>query len=256
MTLLSWEGKITYDGIVLHPKRLPNEQLSRTLKAYINAVDEHRLITSLPKLPPGFVLHAEVNKQTFTTLQCPILSHEEVRRVNSIRSVMKSILDLIGNSPTTQRVSDIQSMVIFRRVGYTEESNPSHLIEVVFYRLSPGTPPIFTHQTHSLLPTVAEYLEMTKLYVHKMHEKPAFLAVDAKEIFAVVQELLSPMGITVIYYPPLSAEEVALNDVESAKMRGKTSFIDVDVCAMCGRTSTAEGKKLYQCPSPEFYLIN
>eukprot|EP00966_Prymnesium_polylepis_P130135 3009676-Prymnesium_polylepis.1 len=68
------------------------------------------------------------------------------------------------------------------------------------------------HKASALVPTADDILQaFRKALKNPMwgnRGKPAFVAVDAKEIVDRLQEILGPAGVTAGYYPPPSNEEL------------------------------------------------
>eukprot|EP01034_Spumella_vulgaris_P046789 gene46789-58347_t len=49
LSLLNWQGKIVYDGLMLHMAVMNGDQRNRAFRAYIKAVDNNTLITALER---------------------------------------------------------------------------------------------------------------------------------------------------------------------------------------------------------------
>ena len=97
-----------------------------------------------------------------------------------------------------------ESTWVFRRVGYTEGSNPSHQIVVL------GSDGMFldTFASEALQPKAEEILETLGRIVGKSGTKPNSIAVDEQSIIERLQHVLDPADLFCGYYPPPSKEEL------------------------------------------------
>lgn len=220
-TLLNWQGMIVYDGLMMSVAMASKGKIKEALKAYVDAVDQSTLITriekktgSLKEIPP------------------PVVNPDEVRR---LKLDLFPKLEAIRKEKYRKKTSDLD-MIICRRVGYTEEGNPDHLV-TIFGNHDGMLNPTF-HTCRALTPTVEEYVTMLHSVIHTAG-KPEYISVDELSVLETLTVVLDGTGVKASYYSPPSDEEATLQDVTNPhKPSG---------CAVCGVHLQPDGTKLFRC---------
>jgi len=103
----------------------------------------------------------------------------------------------------------VEDFWVFRRMGYTEAENPSHMGMIMSGNSGMVVAPF---QSKQLAPTAAEYLTALEAALfggRAQGVKPSSLAVDEKGAVARLKLVLGPMGIQAGYYPPPTEEELS-----------------------------------------------
>jgi hypothetical protein len=240
MTLLNWEGKIVYDGLLAPIEKVPTKHLKNAVNAYVKAVNTKQILTQLEKKPISFDLNP--TDAGLKKVEAGEVPEEETRddiiEIESIRMSMRSELARI-KATKSRTLQEMSQTIVFRRFGYTERENPEHMIGLMC-----GGTPLHVDQTQSLIPTAAEYINIILKVIDMMNEKPSYIAIDAKEVLKIMQKLLDPVGIKVSYYPPPSAEETMMNNMTNPHLSAQEKLPS---CAVCHTTSCADGKKLLLC---------
>jgi hypothetical protein len=146
LTLLNWEGKICYDGLIAASHEKPSIKLiKKAIKAYINAVDKGKLITSISKTPVP-------STDTSNTKPAAPPSVEMLEKLKPALANIKAMSEVRGNGPPT--------MWVFRRHGYTPRENPNNIISII----SSGGGQIGTEfRAKALIPDLADYIELLTL---------------------------------------------------------------------------------------------
>ena len=111
-------------------------------------------------------------------------------------------------------------MWVFRRFGYTEAENPEHMFAVMAGAMPIPAPSGMFHQSDALEYTVDELLTAFEAALDsrawRRQGKPEWLAVDVKGVVDRMDEILTPAGCSVNYYPPPSEEELSSMGVPRA----------------------------------------
>lgn len=222
LTLLPYDNRIVYDGLMTVMEPMSHQQLKRSFKAYVNAFNTKTLIHRIELIEPKVESHQEIK-----------LSGTELLQVKSIAQDIKS-LPYISTKPITTN-NPIGESWIFRRHGYSEQENPEHAVTVM---QSSGMPLVMYHQLNQLVPTAMEILSILQTCIDMVgNKKPNTIFVDEESLVEPLDEVLSKMaGIKVSYYPPPSQEEAQAARHYDSKV--------VNACYVCGST-----RKLLQCGS-------
>jgi hypothetical protein len=215
-TLINWEDKIVYDGL-LHPEEQPEKSTVRkALQAYIQAVNKKTLMVTLVK-------------KKVDTPKVEVFSSGEFDRV---KTEYRHVLDEMKTFPT------IPSMWVVRRYGYTEKENPNHLVTLLSSPQGECLVPMY--QTKELIPSVQEYITLFHEAMVKARHKPQQVAIDADVRVDMIRSLFQLADIKVGYYPPPSAEERKMSDATNPRLRNAC-------CAVCEARHCADGTKLLVC---------
>lgn len=127
-------------------------------------------------------------------------------------------------------------MIICRRVGYTEERNPDHVV-TIFGNHGGMLNPTF-HTCRELIPTVEEFVTMLYSVLHTAG-KPEYISVDELSVLETLTVVLDGTGVKASYYSPPSDEEATLHDATNPHMPNG--------CAVCGVHLQPDGTKLFRC---------
>jgi len=234
LTLLPWEGIITYDGICHgwggHSEIMSAEERGMVVATYTRALEEGKVISKLklraeaaPSPPPDLSTLLGLGAAT----------------IEALALELKPKLDfIIAASP----ISAAESWV-FRRHGYTEMSNPEHWCSVISCSSGPvGPMHIAPLAFQQLNPTVAE---ITALLWQRIKDagrrRPAMIMIDSepviKSLKALYRHALVP--IRVEYYPPPQGEELAAYAAMDPDSFGPLSGSDVQRCWYCKKARLA-----------------
>ncbi len=248
-TLLSWDGRVVYDGLMMHLDVMSAEQRRRALRAYCQAVDRGTLITSLdmklvtPQAPSSSSSSAARKAAPSHTV--PSEHSDKVRR---IVARLQAAAPMSGDTAA--------GTLVFRRHGYSESENPNHLVSV----MQGGGGALLPFQTYkALLPTLLEVLELLDRAVAAAgHRKPAYVGIDVEFAVEPLQTLLEGTGIRLMYYPPPSKEEEAYSNRTNPYLSSREKERNLHpCCAVCdAEFSLSDGSsplsKCARCKS-EYY---
>ncbi len=250
-TLLNWNDKIVYDGLMMHLSVMTSEERDRALKAYYRAVDTNTIIVTLEK---KLVVAAESAASTTSTTTAksgvkiitktpnpsPIIPSEHNEKVRRIIAHISQASKFVGDMG--------KCSWIFRRSGYTELTNPQHLVSV----LGTGMNLIVAyHRFKALVPDLIEIIELLDLAVTSAgNRKPEFIGIDVEYAVDPIRALIQEStGIKVMYYPPPSAEEETFSNrtnpylTKKEKSRGinvHNPTEGVHICAVCSAHYSAQ----------------
>lgn len=226
-TLLNWDGKIVYDGLLMPQYKPSPSTMKRAINAYINAVNNGTLFTKLEKKAPSrFNSKLKISDEEVNALEISLRA--DLQSIRSKRPFVKKFED-----------SDYSNMklIVFRRHGYTEQENPDHMISVMNPQF--GAMPMKTFFSKNLIPTVQECIKALKEIVVK-HDIDS-ICFDAIEVVVPIQKLLEgSTKFKISYYPPPSEEENLRNDLTNP-MGGITA------CKWCKATHGFDGAPLFTC---------
>ncbi len=200
--LLNWQNKIVYDGFLSPGEAVSDETLEKAFQAYLNALNTGTLITNLPK-----------NEATAAQVKPFMLNEEEyesyrLRYLLELQSInlKPSIEGFDINNPFALK-EVIQHYVVYRRLGYTEEETPQHLLAALL-----GSELVGSLIMESATPIIEEYIQLTQNYCDDEGRKPAVIAIDYLPHFEMFRRLMGDVNIHVSYYPPASDVETFLNN--------------------------------------------
>ncbi len=240
LTLLPLAGAITYDALVCGSS-VPTDQ--GALARVATALREGTVLSSLPEVAPtpllgkrvkieGLVATPELNgrhgrashfsdeKGRYVVQlegQGPSGESSFLIKASNLREAAPSqeeiILTLTESELQLQRtltaLSSVQdSMWVYRRLDYSEKSNPNHIVTVI---AGDGNI-VGSFFSRKLAPTVQEYLDSVKDLSTKYHKKPSTIMFDEKTAIERLGVVLGPAGVTALYYPPPSPEEEAFHN--------------------------------------------
>ena len=219
-TLINWEDKIVYDGLLMPEDSPTKSVLKKALQAYIKAVDTKTMIVAFEKKESAI----------------PKIEVYSSGEYDQIRTELRHKLDEIrAASVAPPKYSPM--MWVARRHGYTEKDNPDHLVTILGAQAGSCLMPMV--QTKDLIPSVHEYFDMLyQLIVSERKGKPQSFAIDSDVRVEMLRSILKDTGIHVGYYPPPSPEEEKIMDVR--RPRGQS-------CEVCGVLSCLDGSKLLVC---------
>eukprot|EP01031_Cornospumella_fuschlensis_P045767 gene45767-56017_t len=109
-TLLNWEGKIAYDGLLAPAHMATQATLRKALQAYEVAYNANSIITQLPLVEPSPLLGQPLSEQELAILSAAV----------------RDDLQVIFAKPLVSSNVATGSWV-FRRFGYSEKENPNHV---------------------------------------------------------------------------------------------------------------------------------
>jgi len=233
LTLLNWQGKICYDGLIAASHEKPSIKLiKKAIKAYIQAVDKGKLITSISKTP----LPSIDTSETKPAAPPSVKMLEKLKpALNNIKSM--SEVKGMGGDPT---------MWVFRRHGYTPRENPNNIISVI----SSGGGQIGTEfRAKALIPDLADYMELLILGCRSVgSRRPPMVLIDAITMVEPLKALLASTGIMVEYYPPPSDEEIAHSNRTNPHLKGVRDVAPGELrCHVCYKEESSGGAKLMKC---------
>ena len=225
-TLLNWDGRIVYDGLALgaplNAKSFAPTKRSKIISAYIKAMDTNSLIKTLPLIEP----------ENFKLKQSTVSSKVEMDDLKySLRKEL-AFIKALKYSGNADELSKINKQWIFRRHGYTEETNSEHLLTILGAS-EPGLPIVFRFRCAAYTVSAAEIVCAMADGCRRKNFKPRLIAVDQIEVIPDVTALLQ--DVEVIYYPPPSEEEQKLHD---------TAIL---LCNFCTADKAQNGGKLAAC---------
>jgi len=155
----------------------------------------------------------------------------------------KSLFDVTSSANKPSGGGNVNAMWVFRRHGYTARENPNNLVTV----MQGGNPLIVYHQYSALVPTMYDILVLVDKAVGTGRGKPGAVAIDVEYAVEALHTLLHPAGLSVVYYPPPSAEEQAFNDMTNPYLSPAERKNSGPVCAVCLSTSGESGGELLRC---------
>lgn len=220
-TLLNWQGVIVYDGLMMSAAMASKGKIKEALKAYTDAVDQSILIAQLVK-----------KTGSLKEIPVPVVDPDEVRR---LKLELSPKLEAIRKEKCRKRTGPFD-IIIFRRVGYTEEKNPDHMVTIFGNHNGMLAPTFFT--CRALSPTVEEYVEMLHSVLFTAG-KPEYVSVDELSALEMLNAVLDGTGVKASYYSPPSNEEATLQDATNPHMSSG--------CAVCGVSLQPDGTKLFRC---------
>lgn len=109
-TLLNWEGKVVYDGLLAPAHMATQAALKKALKAYETAYNSHTIVSQLPLVEPSAPLGSPLSEQEVVILAAAV--REDVRAICGRPIIPENAKNGIW---------------IFRRMGYSEQENPNHV---------------------------------------------------------------------------------------------------------------------------------
>jgi hypothetical protein len=204
-TLINFDGKITYDGCVLGKSNSKATNFKRLIKLYIAAADRGEIISSLPKVIKNTTVIAKAVKESFSEVTKKILK-QLVNIPSELNMGIVSMLEPKERSELKTLAMEEDSYFVFRRHGYTEETNPEHLVTVM---TSSQGALVAMIPTVNLIPSVEEYIYILSLGIsnYRSQKKPLLILIDALEQVDHFREVLLDHGINIMveWYPPPSA---------------------------------------------------
>ena len=228
LTLLPWEGKIIYDGLMAATNGSFSAQAKKDLfKVYARAVERGELIATLKQIPDTTTGKSSQKTKNLTSEQ-----------LLQFKLQMKREIDEVKFSVPMPKPFD---MWVFRRHGYTLEENPERLVTV----LAGSRPLLLGEQLSELLPTAEEILSILvkamQQGVGRSSQRPTYILVDYDVIIPTLRHLLEDTGVKVEYYPPPTKEELmGMATQPHEYMKG--------LCAICGKDEgLSAGRPLLQC---------
>lgn len=207
-TLLNWQGMIIYDGLMMSVAMASKGKIKEALKAYTNAVDQSTLITQLEK-----------KTGSLKEIPVPVVDPDEVRR---LKLELFPKLEAVRKEKYRKKTGPFD-IIVFRRVGYTEETNADHMVTIFGNHNGMLAPTFFT--CRALSPTVEEYVEMLHSVLFTAG-KPEYVSVDELSALEMLNAVLDGTGVKASYYSPPSNEEATLQDATNPHMSSG--------CAVCG----------------------
>ena len=201
-TLVSFDGKTTYDGCVIGKSDPEPTNVKRLLKLYITAVERGEIISSLSPVISKVVIVPKALKASLSESTSRILA--ELAKTPSEINMTVNMQDPKEKSKLKTEGMEKDSYFVFRRHGYSEKTSPSHLLTVV---TSTQGPLVVMVPTESITPSCEEYTNTLSTGVknYRTHKKPLLTLVDATEQVEHLSEVLVDAGVLVEWYPPPSA---------------------------------------------------
>jgi hypothetical protein len=204
LTLLPWEGIITYDGICVgwggHSEALSAEERGMVVATYTRALEEGKVISELK-------LRAYAAPSPAQGACAPL--GLGAANIEALAVELKPKLDFIV---AASLISASESWV-FRRHGYSEASNPEHWCTVISCSSGPVGPMHIPPQGfQQLKPTVAEIIALLWQRIKDAgNRRPAMIMIDSEPVIAGLKALFAKalVPIRVDYYPPPQGEELA-----------------------------------------------
>lgn len=195
-TLLPWNGDIVYDGLVACGSTVTKGDVKKAIRAYVDAVDRGTLITSFSRTIKKVGMTQKLRNKKSNSYSGP-----SPDRLKVTLSIQLDCLTAIPLKPS-------EVMWVFRRHGYTEQTNPMHGVSVI--SSSGGGDVLVPFVTlNALAPTVEEYVHLLMDACRQCNNRrPVAVAVDDLPIVEPLREVLSSTGVVVHYYPPPSDEEL------------------------------------------------
>jgi hypothetical protein len=222
-TLVNWENKIVYDGLITSHSAPKPRIIQRALQAYIHAVDTKTLIVSLDKKQPSVA-----------TKYRGFESQSEYERV---LAELRPMLEEIEALPPAGAVENAPSWVALRN-GYTEQENPDHVM-LLTARGKLLHPEV---RLAEITPSVKEYIELLYTATTEKGYKPECLAIDAESRLDMMRAILeTATGIRVTYFPPPSDEERRICEEEIRAERAGLK------CTVCSAVKCSNGSNLMVC---------
>jgi hypothetical protein len=289
LTLLNWEDRIVYDGLIVADRAPVTAPVLRTyLQQYIHAMDTNRVHIQLSRVlmkgnPPsssgkttqstngarGMITTAlKTAKKPLTRVPPMIVegdegeeeadveveeSKEEIIETEYLRIQLQIPLEKLRHGKYGN-LKEINQPLLFRRFGYSEMTNPHHLMGILCKGMM-----LHVLNTKQLIPTCQEYVYMVEEIMPIIGEKPISILIDTRSVLKCLGKLLTPIGINVIYYPPPSDEEssfreifhsfasTVMNSIVVEHREEMGTVQDPPNCYVCGRYTCADGKRLLTC---------
>lgn len=229
LTLLNWQGKIVYDGLICASSEKPSIKLTKkAIKAYIQAVDKGKLITSISRTPLPLTEASKLK---------PAPSVKMLLKLKSSLDKLKAMSEMKGIGPT---------MWVFRRHGYTPRENPNNMISII----SSGSGLVVdAFNTKALIPNIEEYIQLLMMGCQAVgSRRPPMIMIDAIEMVGPMKEILTGTGVIVEYYAPPSNEERAESDRTNPALKGVRDVKPGELrCHVCYEEEGVGGVKLMKC---------
>ena len=226
-TLINFDGKITYDGLIV-VSNLTNVNIKSLLKIYIDAVDKGKIVKSLPK-----------------HLKNPLDAIPKVK-IENFPSQIIQMLKEIKDTPF-----DMQgSAIIFRRNGYTEKDNPDHIITLMGHGLSSRIEVVIPYQRISaLIPSVQDYIKLLRNAINVVKMKPCILMIDALEQIPNLKTVFDEYNFKIHWYTPPSLEEERVLQSKNFDLmnRDYQEPINYSLCLLCKASTQPDGRPLLVC---------
>jgi len=216
---------------LLGSKDMPNPFVrKRQMEAYLRAVDNGTIITSLPLLTESEV---GVAVPTLEAIDRCIRSDKI--------SYLKSASPIKGASWS------------FRQRGCTEEDNPDHNItvfETIPLEVGGGhmyTGPKTFVQTTGIVPTMEEYIDIIFDLVKEQNGRiVSEITIDTERLLEPLQTVLADVPLCIFWQAAVSKEDKFLNDVTTEGI-STLAMLDKKLCALCTVPDTDEGNPLLRC---------
>lgn len=230
-TLLNWNGHIVYDGLIFgNGAKITKAELQRVIDAYITAIDTDTIISALPKGEAQNrmkVSESSGKKKTAKFVMTPEIS----RKVATIAAIPVS----------TENGEDF---VVFRRYGYTEQTNPYHIVVGMMHSTKmTGSAPI-TMRYKSLTPSLEDVLDKIIEFSRQGGCRSKHILLDERSVMEQVIEAVKDIkDLKIDYYPPPSDEEVSYSDVTNPYLR----TCSYDYCRKRGDSMSCPCKMVEYC---------
>ncbi|KAI0562742.1 hypothetical protein FGB62_54g126 [Gracilaria domingensis] len=230
-TALPFRGHLVYDGIIMgaqgdglspEKKRMLMER-SRAAKAAGNVITGFHIEAARKESPVSdvviekmstkqlkqFVLQrggsvstcverSDLVSQALSLSEKPALAEAEDTK-SSKHELSKEQKD---QADRLKKLEKREGMVVFRRFGYTEESNSAHMVTLL-----DGSSFIGSFCSKNLVPSASEILDELLKTTEKSGKAFSMIAVDDKETANAVNLVTKEAGIYTGFYPPPSEEE-------------------------------------------------
>ena len=231
---------IVYDGLIVFRETMSPQSIQRALRVYVHAVDRGTLIRSLGHhvaAPPPAAL-ADLQEilgpwnGSSSSGAAPAIPRPPAPApvpIPATDAPTRANLTFIRHATLESNSRTGPSMWVCRRLDYTEEKNPHHIVMISDSSGRFVGPVVFPCQ--ALVPTVAEYADLVAQGIRaNQGKKPTLLCIDAIEQVDAFAALLREFdtGVNVMYYPPPSAEEQLHSNLTNPYLRGELC------CAVCG----------------------
>lgn len=203
-TLIPWYGRLLYDGVVIpaHGRNMPQQASPAVTKKLQAAVDEAvnrgRVILRLRDMQPALSMGSTVTSSRLAPNRDPP-SEEEDRYMEQLAALPSPV-----QASMQDHFDEVKPWIwTFRRMGYTEEENPSH-VGVVIRANGDVLGPF---DCSALAPTSVDILRNAVTYARQLNRQPSFLSIDERFCCDRLKYLLRDTNISVQYYRPASKEE-------------------------------------------------
>ena len=131
---------------------------------------------------------------------------------------------------------------IFRRHGYSATTNPKFVVSII---CEVGV--VVRHfEAKHLIPDAEDYVKLLEKGLALTQKKPSTVAIDAGSMVGTMRKILEQAGITAVFYPPPSHEELA-----EFGRRGDSSEYEIPfrsaTCSFCDAEEGDDGERLLTC---------